>query len=125
MYNKYFKRAFDVLVSAAALLILSPIYALIAILVRVKLGSPIIFVQQRPGKDGKVFRLYKFRTMTDARDEIGVLLADEFRMTPSVRAEKDTSESVPPSGVTLRIKRRWRQVTPITLLRQRRNFLTF
>ena len=81
MYNKYFKRAFDVLVSAAALLILSPIYALIAILVRVKLGSPIIFVQQRPGKDGKVFRLYKFRTMTDARDENGVLLADEFRMT--------------------------------------------
>ena len=81
MYNKYFKRAFDVLVSSAALLILSPIYALIAILVRVKLGSPIIFVQQRPGKDGKVFRLYKFRTMTDARDENGVLLADEFRMT--------------------------------------------
>ena len=81
MYNKYFKRAFDVLVSAAALLILSPIYALIAILIRVKLGSPIIFVQQRPGKDGKVFRLYKFRTMTDARDENGVLLADEFRMT--------------------------------------------
>lgn len=81
MYNKYFKRAFDVLVSAAALLILSPIYALIAILVRVKLGSPIMFVQQRPGKDGKVFRLYKFRTMTDARDENGVLLADEFRMT--------------------------------------------
>ena len=81
MYNKYFKRAFDVLVSAAALLILSPIYALIAILVRVKLGSPIIFVQQRPGKDGQVFRLYNFRTMTDARDENGVLLADEFRMT--------------------------------------------
>lgn len=86
MYNKFFKRFFDIILSALALVVLSPVLLIIAILVRVKIGSPVIFKQVRPGirdKDGKekLFTLYKFRTMTDLRDEDGNLFPDDDRMT--------------------------------------------
>ena len=80
-YEKYFKRIVDIVCSAAAILLLSWLYVIVAVLVKVKLGSPVLFSQARPGKDEKVFKLYKFRTMTDERDEEGNLLPDEVRLT--------------------------------------------
>ena len=91
MYVKFFKRLFDVTVSALALIVLSPVILTVAALVRVKLGSPVIFSQMRPGKDEKVFRMYKFRSMTDARDENGKLLPDDVRMTSFGRKLRATS----------------------------------
>lgn len=79
-YEKYFKRLLDVICALIALIILSLAMLVTAILVRVKLGSPVIFAQERPGKDEKIFRLHKFRSMSDARDENGVLLPDEERL---------------------------------------------
>ena len=76
MYAKYIKRILDFILSLIALIVLSPVLLVVAILVRIKLGSPIIFKQQRPGKDEKIFTLYKFRTMTDKKDENGNLLPD-------------------------------------------------
>lgn len=81
LYEKYFKRLVDIVCSLAAIILLSWLYIIVAVLVRIKLGSPVIFCQQRPGKDEKVFKLYKFRTMTDERDENGELLPDEVRLT--------------------------------------------
>lgn len=81
LYEKYFKRLVDIVCSLVAIVLLSWLYIIVAILVRKKLGSPVIFCQQRPGKDEKVFKLYKFRTMTDERDENGELLPDEVRLT--------------------------------------------
>lgn len=78
---KYIKRILDILSSLFAIILLLIPYAVIAILVRTKLGSPVIFKQERPGKDGKIFTLMKFRTMTDERDENGNLLPDELRLT--------------------------------------------
>ena len=80
-YEKYIKRLLDIVLSGCALIILSPLLLVTAILVRVKLGSPVIFCQDRPGKDEKIFKLHKFRSMTDARDEYGNLLPDEVRLT--------------------------------------------
>lgn len=80
-YEAFFKRPIDAVLSAAALIVLSPVFLIIAILVRVKLGSPVIFKQERPGKDEKIFTLYKFRTMTDEKDKNGNLLPDEERLT--------------------------------------------
>ena len=80
-YEKYIKRLLDSVLSGCALIILSPLLLVTAILVRVKLGSPVIFCQERPGKDEKIFKLHKFRSMTDARDEYGNLLPDEVRLT--------------------------------------------
>lgn len=80
-YEKYIKRLLDIVLSGAALVILSPVLLITAILVRIKLGSPVIFTQERPGKDEKVFKLHKFRSMTDARDENGNLLPDKERLT--------------------------------------------
>ena len=76
-YEKYIKRVQDFLLALIALIILSPVILITALIVRVKLGSPIIFSQERPGLNGKIFKLYKFRTMTDARDSNGELLPDE------------------------------------------------
>ena len=81
MYRKFGKRFLDILISGMALILLSPVFLTVAILVRVKLGSPIIFHQKRPGKDEKIFTLCKFRTMTDGKDEKGNLLPDEVRLT--------------------------------------------
>lgn len=80
-YEKYIKRLLDIVLSGAALLILSPVLLITAVLVRIKLGSPVIFTQERPGKDEKVFKLHKFRSMTDARDASGNLLPDKERLT--------------------------------------------
>lgn len=80
-YEKYIKRLFDVVLSGCALIVLSPLLVVTAILVRVKLGSPVIFCQERPGKDEKIFKLHKFRSMSDARDETGALLPDKERLT--------------------------------------------
>ena len=79
-YEKYIKRLLDIVLSGCALIVLSPLLVT-AILVRVKLGSPVIFCQERPGKDEKIFKLHKFRSMSDARDETGALLPDEERLT--------------------------------------------
>ena len=81
-YEKYLKRPQDLLCAAAAVVVLSPVMAVTAVLVRVKLGSPVIFAQDRPGLNGKAFRLFKFRTMSDARDSEGELMPDEDRVTP-------------------------------------------
>lgn len=80
-YEKYIKRLLDIVLSGAALVILSPVLLITAVLVRIKLGSPVIFTQERPGKDEKVFKLHKFRSMTDARDANGNLLPDKERLT--------------------------------------------
>ena len=81
MYRKYIKRLLDIVLSLLAFILLLPVMAVVAILVRVKLGSPVIFKQKRPGKNEKIFTLYKFRTMTDQKDENGQLLPDEVRLT--------------------------------------------
>ena len=80
-YEKYIKRLLDIVLSGLALVILSPLLLVTASLVRVKLGSPVIFCQERPGKDEKTFKLHKFRSMSDARDETGALLPDKERLT--------------------------------------------
>ena len=80
-YEKYFKRPLDFCCGLAAVIVFSWLYIILAILVRIKLGSPVLFAQERPGKDEKIFKLYKFRTMTDSRDENGELLPDEARLT--------------------------------------------
>lgn len=81
MYRLFFKRFFDIIVSLLIIIVFSPILIVTAILVRCKLGSPIIFKQQRPGRNGDIFGIYKFRTMTDGKDEQGNLLSDEERLT--------------------------------------------
>ena len=81
LYEKYIKRLLDIVLSGLALVILSLLLVVTAILVRVKLGSPVIFCQERPGKDEKIFKLHKFRSMSDARDENGNLLPDKERLT--------------------------------------------
>lgn len=91
IYEKYIKRPQDFLCTLLAGIVLSPVMAVTAALVRVKLGSPVLFTQERPGKDGKIFKLYKFRTMTDARDENGNLLSDEVRLTGFGKKLRSTS----------------------------------
>ena len=90
-YEKFVKRFLDICLSGMALIILSPILFVTAILVRVKLGSPVIFCQERPGKDEKIFKLHKFRSMSDARDENGNLLPDEIRLGKFGRNLRATS----------------------------------
>ena len=91
MYQKYIKRLLDIVISLSALLVLSPVLLIVAVLVRIKLGSPVIFHQQRPGYKEKVFNLCKFRSMTDGRDEKGALLPDEVRLTKFGKALRATS----------------------------------
>ena len=91
VYEKYTKRLLDIILSLAALMVLLPILLLTAVLVRIKLGSPVIFRQERPGRYGKIFRLYKFRSMTDDRDETGNLLPDDLRLTRFGRLLRSTS----------------------------------
>lgn len=91
MYNKVFKRVLDILISLTALLLLSPVLLVLFVLVRVKLGSPAVFTQERPGKDEKIFKLYKFRSMTEERDSEGALLPDEQRLTRFGRTLRATS----------------------------------
>lgn len=91
MYRKYIKRIIDIFCALAAIIVFSWLYIIVAILVRVKLGSPVIFKQERPGKDEKIFKLYKFRTMTDEKDENGNLLPDDVRLTKFGRMLRKTS----------------------------------
>lgn len=91
MYRKFFKRFFDIVLSLFALSVLSPVLLIVAILVRMRLGSSVIFHQERPGKDEKIFKLCKFRSMTDQRDENGELLPDEARLTKFGRLLRSTS----------------------------------
>lgn len=90
-YEKYIKRLLDIVLSGCALIVLSPLLLVTAILVRVKLGSPVIFCQERPGRDEKIFKLHKFRSMSDARDENGNLLPDEIRLGKFGRNLRATS----------------------------------
>lgn len=90
-YEKYIKRPQDFLLALLSIIALSPLLVVVAVLVRVKLGSPVLFSQERPGRYGKVFRLYKFRTMTSATDEKGNLLPDEARLTAFGRKLRSTS----------------------------------
>ncbi len=91
MYAKYIKRILDFLLSLIAFIVLMPIMIIIYLLVRVKLGRPAIFKQERPGKDEKIFTLYKFRTMTDEKDENGSLLSDDKRLTKFGKFLRSTS----------------------------------
>ena len=91
LYEKCLKRVVDFVLSLVAIICLSPVMLITAILVRIKLGSPIIFKQQRPGKNEKIFAMYKFRTMTDARDANGNLLPDEVRLTKFGKLLRSTS----------------------------------
>ena len=91
MYQKYIKRGLDFILSLVASIILSPVMLIVAVLVRIKLGSPVLFKQPRPGKNQKIFNMYKFRTMTDARDENGELLPDEVRLTKFGKTLRSTS----------------------------------
>lgn len=91
IYEKYIKRPQDFCCALAAIIVLSPVMAVTALLVRLKLGAPIIFKQERPGMGGKVFTLYKFRTMTDEKDRGGILLPDEERLTKFGKMLRSTS----------------------------------
>lgn len=91
MYQHFLKRIFDVVSSGTALLFLSPVLLYIAYLVRTRLGSPVLFIQVRPGKDNKLFKMYKFRSMTDERDEDGNLLPDDVRLTSFGKKLRESS----------------------------------
>lgn len=100
-YEKYLKRLVDILCALAAFIVFGWLYIIVAILVRVKLGSPILFIQERPGKDERIFKLYKFRTMTDARDEEGNLLPDEVRLTKFGKMLRATSLDELPEAINI------------------------
>lgn len=90
-YEKYIKRPQDFCCALLAIIVLSPIMLVTALLVRIKLGSPVLFTQERPGLNGKIFKLYKFRTMTDERDKNGELLPDDDRLTRFGKTLRSTS----------------------------------
>ncbi|MBE5828317.1 MAG: sugar transferase [Butyrivibrio sp.] len=91
MYSKYIKRLLDIVLSLFVIILFSWLYLILFVLVRIKLGSPVLFKQQRPGKDEKIFGMYKFRSMTDERDENGELLPDEVRLTAFGKKLRATS----------------------------------
>lgn len=91
IYRRFFKRPMDFFLSLIAIIILSPVLLIVSILVRVKLGSPILFKQERPGLNEKIFTMYKFRTMTDGKDAEGKLLPDSVRLTKFGRILRSTS----------------------------------
>lgn len=91
MYGRCIKRLLDVFFAVVGLVLLSPVLLAVAVLVAARLGRPVIFRQVRPGKDGRLFRICKFRTMTDERDAEGALLPDEVRLTPFGRRLRSTS----------------------------------
>lgn len=90
-YEKYFKRTLDVICVLTAIILFWWLYIIVALLVRIKLGSPVLFTQDRPGRDEKIFKLYKFRTMTDEKDSEGNLLSDEKRLTKFGKLLRSTS----------------------------------
>lgn len=90
-YEKNVKRALDILISGSAIILLSPVFLLVYLFVKKEIGTPVLFTQNRPGKDEKIFKLYKFRTMTQERDRNGELLPDELRLTKSGKLLRATS----------------------------------
>ncbi|MBQ4428922.1 MAG: sugar transferase [Clostridia bacterium] len=90
-YEAFFKRLIDIIISALFIILFFWLYLIIAIIVRINLGSPVLFTQDRPGKNGKLFKLYKFRSMTDARDENGELLSNRERLTTFGKILRSTS----------------------------------
>ena len=101
IYEKFLKRPVDIVCALLALLVFWWLYIIVAVLVKVKLGSPVIFKQARPGKDEKIFYLYKFRTMTDQRDENGNLLPDDVRLTKFGRFLRKTSLDELPEAINI------------------------
>lgn len=101
IYERFFKRPLDILCALLALIVFCWLYALVALLVRVKLGSPVLFKQERPGKNEKIFKLYKFRTMTDEKDGNGDLLPDEARLTGFGRFLRKTSLDELPEALNI------------------------
>ena len=91
IYRKFIKRPMDFILSLTAIILLSPVLIIVGILVRVKLGSPVLFIQKRPGKNEKIFSIFKFRTMTNDRDKFGELLPDEIRLTKFGKFLRSTS----------------------------------
>lgn len=91
MYRKYIKRLLDIVISLCGIIVLSPVYLILGLLVKKKLGTPVIFIQERPGKNEKIFHLYKFRSMTDEKDAEGNLLPDEVRLTSFGKKLRSTS----------------------------------
>ncbi len=91
MYGRFIKRLIDIMISGVCLIVLSPVLLILYILVRTKLGKPALFTQERPGRNEKIFKLYKFRSMTDERDEKGELLPDEVRLTKFGKLLRSTS----------------------------------
>ena len=100
-YERWFKRLVDILCALAALLVFGWLYIIVAILVRINLGSPVLFCQPRPGRGEKIFRLYKFRTMTDERDENGQLLPDDVRLTRFGKFLRSTSLDELPEAINI------------------------
>ncbi len=101
VYERFLKRPLDILCALLALIVFCWLYAIVALLVRVKLGSPVLFKQERPGKNEKIFRLYKFRTMTDERDENGDLLPDDIRLTRFGKLLRKTSLDELPEAINI------------------------
>ena len=101
IYRKYVKRLLDIICALAALIVFCWLYAIVAVLVRIKLGSPVLFKQARPGLNGKIFNLYKFRSMTDEKDENGNLLADEVRLTKFGKILRATSLDELPEAINI------------------------
>ena len=91
MYRKFFKRLLDIVLSLCAIIVLLPVYLIVAVLVKTKLGTPVLFIQERPGLNEKVFKIYKFRTMTSETDKNGELLPDEVRLTSFGKLLRSTS----------------------------------
>ena len=91
LYRRFLKRPLDFVLALVGIIVFSPVLIVVGVLVRIKLGSPVIFVQERPGKNEKIFKMYKFRTMTEEKDEDGNLLSDEVRLTRFGRMLRATS----------------------------------
>lgn len=100
-YEKFVKRPQDLILALLALIILSPVILILALTVRIKLGSPVLFKQERPGLNGKIFRLFKFRTMSDEKDENGNLLPDELRLGKFGKTLRSTSLDELPSLINI------------------------
>ena len=101
VYERVFKRPLDIICALLALIVFCWLYAIVAVLVKIKLGSPVLFKQARPGKNEKIFNLYKFRTMTDEKDENGNLLPDEVRLTKFGRFLRKTALDELPEAINI------------------------
>lgn len=122
-YEKYIKRPLDCILATFAFVVLSPILGVTAVLVKMKLGSPVLFKQDRPGKDEKLFQLNKFRSMTDSRDEDGELLPDDIRLTKFGRSLRSTSMDELPELLNI-IKGDMAIVGPRPLLKEYLHYYT-